>query len=166
MGVGKSTTGRALADVLGIPYVDSDDDIARLIGCSGAEFAATEGVEALHRLEEALLLGPLSRPEPSVITAAASVVESSIARRAMARRAVVVRLTLSLDEALARQQTGAHRRPMSADELAALAARRQPFFSKVEDINLAADQPTDTLVAAIVEHLRSPTSSASSTRPV
>ena len=36
MGVGKSTLGRELAAALSLDYTDSDDDIERLFGASGA----------------------------------------------------------------------------------------------------------------------------------
>lgn len=154
MGVGKSTTAEALAEALGYGLADSDDDIDKLLGCSGAEVAATHGVDELHRLEQAVLLGALLRDTPMVIAGAASVVEGVVVRQALARLAVVVRLILDGAEVLRRQRSGTHRRPMSAGEYAVLAERREPYFVEVEDLRLDADQPTVQLVAAIVDHLR------------
>jgi shikimate kinase len=154
MGVGKTTTGTALAAELYWRYVDSDVDLARLAGCSGADFAAAHGVPALHELEAAVLLGALSSAEPSVITAAASIVENRLVRELLPRRAVVVRLVLSPSATLERQEQGTHRRPMSKEELVRLAERREPFFSMLEDVRLDAGLGTDELVTAIVEHLR------------
>ena len=45
MGVGKSTTGRALADRLGMAFRDSDADIEQLMGDSGAILADRHGIE-------------------------------------------------------------------------------------------------------------------------
>lgn len=151
MGVGKSTTGEAVASAMGWPYADSDDDIERLLGMSGRMLADEEGVAALHRIEAAVLLGALVRPQPHVITAAASVVEDVIVARALARRAFVVRLDLSIDETLARQASGVHRRPMERGELVALASRREPMFAAVEDLSLSAGEPVESLVARIVQ---------------
>lgn len=156
MGAGKSTTGSALADALGVPFADSDADITTLTGRSGSEIAATDGVPALHRLEAAVLLGALARSQPTVIAAAASVVEDDTVREALARRATVVRLVVPQAETLARQKTGEHRRPMSADELTALAARREPYFQEIEDLRLDATVPTRDLVSEILAFLPQP----------
>lgn len=153
MGVGKTTTGEALAAELEWRYVDSDVDLERLTGVSGADFAAEHGVPALHELEAAVLLGALSSGEPSVISAAASTVENRLVRELLPLRAVVVRLVLSPSATLERQAQGAHRRPMSEEELVRLAERREPFFSMLEDVRLDAGSSTDELVTAIVEHL-------------
>lgn len=150
MGVGKSTTASALAIELGRRFVDSDVDIARLTGTSGAEFAAQFGVPALHRLEAAVLLGALAREAPSVIAAAASTIEDPLIRHVLPERAFVVNLTLPLDDAIRRQATGAHRRPMSLAELEAVAAKRDPMFATIEDLRLDASRPTDELVAAVL----------------
>lgn len=156
MGAGKSTTGAALAAALGIDFADSDADITTLTGAAGSEIAAADGVPALHRLEEAVLIGALARPTRTVIAAAASVVESNMVRDVLARRATVIRLVVPQAETLARQKTGDHRRPMTAEELTTLAKRREPFFTEIEDLRLTATRPTAELVSEIVAFLRRP----------
>ncbi len=151
MGVGKSTTGMAVASTIGWPYVDSDDDIELLLGTSGRDLADEDGIATLHRIEAAVLLGALARPQPHVIGAAASVVEDLVVVRALARRAFVVRLELSIDETLARQASGTHRRPMERLELASLASKREPMFRELEDLRLSAAEPVESLVGRIVE---------------
>lgn len=155
MGAGKSTTGSALAVRLGRPYADSDRDIEWLLGRTGRDVAAAEGVATLHRVESAVLLGALSSRTPAVITAAASVVEDELARAALAERAYVVRLDVSPDVALTRQVAGAHRRPMTRDELVAVAARREPMFSSVEHLRVDADGETFDVVSEIVSAVTS-----------
>jgi len=150
MGVGKSTTGRALATQLDWPYADSDEEIERLAGQSGRSLAADVGVPRLHELEAALLLGALARPVPHVIAAAASVVEKALVQRMLPGAAFVVRLTAPVDVIVDRQADGGHRRPMAFDELAAIEARRGPLFAAVEDLVLDAERSTEDLVAAIV----------------
>lgn len=159
MGVGKSTTGKALAEAIGWPYVDSDEDIEELLGVSGRDLAANEGIGVLHRLEAAVLLGALVRSESHVITAAASVVEDSIVTRALARSAFVVRLELSIEETLSRQAAGGHRRSMDRDELETLAIRREPMFAAVEDLRLNASEHVTNLVAAIADAVGQPLTS-------
>lgn len=146
MGVGKSTTGRALAKHHRRDYVDSDVDIERLFGVDGNGFATQWGIGELHRVEAGVLLGALAATTPTVITAAASVVESEIVRAALKRRAFVVWLTADLETVLARQAAGTHRRPMSIVELDDLAQRRRPFFQDVADVTVEATLPTREIV--------------------
>lgn len=150
MGVGKTTTGLALAEEIGWPYLDSDADIELLTGSTGREIAERQGVEALHELEAALLLGALARSTPHVITAAASVVENDLVRLAVPRRSVVGRLDLPVELMLARQATGSHRRAMDADEVRKLAKRREPLFCELEDIRLDASEAVGTLVTSLI----------------
>lgn len=153
MGVGKSTFGTALADALGVAYADSDDDITRLFGTSGAAIAEQHGVDELHAIEAGLLFGALARTEATVITAAASVVERELVRKAVAQRSLLVWLTADLDEILTRQQDGNHRRPMGRQELERLAERRRPFFREMADVSVVADRNPAQLVQEVLKAL-------------
>jgi shikimate kinase len=51
MGAGKTTTGRALALLLGRDWRDSDLDIETETGRTVRELRDTEGVDAMHRRE-------------------------------------------------------------------------------------------------------------------
>ncbi len=150
MGVGKSTTGTAVARTLGRSYVDSDRDIERLVGITGGEYAESAGIPALHTLESAVLLGALSRSEPLVISAAASVVEQAQVRAILPMRSFVVRLSIPHTEAIRRQDQGEHRRSMNLEELTELAQRREPLFGAVEHLHLDATAPTERLVEQII----------------
>ncbi len=153
MGVGKSTLGAALADATGRGYVDSDDDIEQLFGVTGATVAAELGVDELHRIEAAVLLGALARAEPLVITAAASVVEDAVVRTVLNRRAVCVHLTAEVDELLRRQAASSHRRPIDRAELVSLATRRAAMFRSIADIEVAADRDPAVLVDDVLNRL-------------
>lgn len=150
MGVGKSTTGVAVAAALEWEYADSDEDLVTLFGRDGRSIAAEQDVVALHELEAAVLLGALARGRSTVITAAASTVERPFVRDALRRRATVVRLDASLELIQRRQGAGGHRRPMAMDELAALSARRESMFREVEHACLTAEQSVGELVDEIV----------------
>ena len=68
MGSGKTTVGRALADVLGRPFRDSDTDLLERTGHSARDLAARDGVEALHVLELEHLLDAVRGSTPAVIS--------------------------------------------------------------------------------------------------
>lgn len=151
---GKSTLATALAEELGRPHVDCDDQLRAVTGMAGAAIAAHDGVEELHRLEAALLLGALSLARPLVVSAAASTVESARCRTALRRRAFVVWLDVTADVAAARTQDGDHRRPIDGDELARLRSRRRHWFEEVADVRVEATLPTERQLERVVALLR------------
>jgi shikimate kinase len=150
MGVGKSTTARLLVHRLGWPLRDSDIDIDRLFGVTGAVIAAQHGVHELHRVEAAVLLGALASDTPAVITAASSVIEDPRCREAMSRRADVVALEAPDDLLDARRTAGDHRRAVDAGAFRALVARRRPLYAAAADLRLDATRSPSALADAII----------------
>lgn len=66
MGSGKSTIGKALSEVLGIPFFDLDQTIESLEGCSISDLFAAKG-EIYFRKREAEVLFDLLERGPKVI---------------------------------------------------------------------------------------------------
>jgi shikimate kinase len=156
MGAGKSTVASGLAARLEWPWRDSDADIEAVMGCTGRAIAAdpTMGVDTLHALEEAVLLGALAASAPTVISAAAWVVESALCRAAMRRRARVVWLRAPVEVLRQRMATGTHRRTSARGELEALVARRTPMFEGVADVIVDALLPPHTIIDHALHELR------------
>lgn len=159
MGAGKSTTAAALARQLGWRLRDSDVDLQAMTGRTGAAIAAAEGVDALHTLEEEVLLDALATPAPSVVAAAGWVVESARCRTALAGTGpvapLVVHLDLPVEEVERRHASGSHRRALDGEGLRALHRRRAPLFAHVSGLTLDATRPTAELVAAVLARLSS-----------
>lgn len=153
MGAGKTTVAEAVARHRGWPMRDSDRDIEAATGRLGREVAASDGVDALHRWEEAVLLDALGRPGPQVVAAAGWVVESAACREAMARSAVVVWLRVGHEELQRRMASGRHRRPLTGAELDAMVARRNPMMAAVADLVVDADGPREQVVGAVLAAL-------------
>lgn len=147
MGVGKTTTATAIAEQLGRALRDSDADIEADTGRTGREIADADGVPALHALEAAVLLDALADQTPTVIAAAASVVDRPDCRDALVAPFVIT-LDLDPEPLLARIRSGAHRRSVTLDEIAALIDRREPALAAIADLRLDAQQPTAALVEA------------------
>src|SRR5262245_1261902 len=101
MAVGKSTLAEALAGWAGRPLRDSDDDLMAARGVTGRQLAEAEGIDALHLWEADDLRLALVDPTPSVIAAAASVVDMASCREALAAP-FVISLTAPADVRAAR----------------------------------------------------------------
>src|SRR5687767_9702466 len=89
MGSGKSTVGRALAEHLGLAFLDNDELLEARCGRTAAEVQDAGGRAELHRLEAEVLCEALARPQPCVVTAAASVVEDDAALARLEHHQVV-----------------------------------------------------------------------------
>jgi shikimate dehydrogenase len=67
MGSGKTTVGRLLAESLGVAFVDLDDEIKRICGCSIAEIFARDGEDAFRKVETDVYREYLKRPGSLII---------------------------------------------------------------------------------------------------
>jgi shikimate kinase len=159
MAVGKSTVARRLAARLGWPMRDSDEDLQAERGFSGREFAATAGVDALHRWECSHLGRSVAAETPSVIAAAASVVDDPLCREALADQFVVWLRAPAAVRAV-RMQASGHRRSLGPDPIGALVTldgERGDLYAAVADLAVDADEAEpDEIVATILDHLPVP----------
>lgn len=137
MGAGKTTVGRGIAERLRLRYVDSDDQIQSLTGRKGAQIAEDEGVEALHELELSVFWDAMNSEEPSVIAAAASVIDNEQAREAISESDCV--WVDAPDETLRlRRSTSTHRREVTDEEAQRLMARA-PLFAGCATVKIDTD---------------------------
>jgi shikimate kinase/catechol 2,3-dioxygenase-like lactoylglutathione lyase family enzyme len=152
MAVGKSTVGEALAGRTGRPLRDSDNDLAEAEGLTGRQFARARGVGALHRWEAEHLRRALRATMPSVIAAAASVVDDPACREELrGDRAFVLWLTAPpevLAARLAADITGERR------EVAGRAPDRTARFREVADVEIdASDDDASVRIAGALAAL-------------
>lgn len=156
MGVGKTTVGALLAVELDLPFFDSDVALTARTGEDGAGIADREGVSALHNLELEVFLELVQSPGRNVISAAASVVDFEVARRALAENTTI---WLTAPESVLTDRLGVddHRRDTSVEERMALERRRQPHLRKVASFEIDTGTKTpDEIVAELVVTLSGP----------
>jgi shikimate kinase len=157
MGSGKSTTGRALAGALRLPFVDNDELLQAREGRSAAALAAASGPEGVHRAEAAVARDALADPTPRVVALAASAVDDAGVRRALRDHDVV---WLRATPATVGQRLAGHRghRPSAADlgeTLAAQAQRRAEAFADVASVVVDVDdRGVDDVVRRVLDGLR------------
>lgn len=128
-GSGKTTVGRALADRMGRPFVDCDDEIVRRAGRSIPEIFAQDG-EAAFRALEGAVIADVCREKGQVIATGGGAVLRNGNIRAMRQNGVVALLERSLD---ALPMDG---RPLSKspEALRAMWVEREPKYRTAADI--------------------------------
>jgi len=137
-GCGKSTIGRQLARLRQLPFLDSDHEIERYLGCSIREFFDREGEAAFRDVEERVIGETLAEPQPRVIATGGGSVLRPANRAAMKAGATVVYLHTQPDD-LARRLSRDTARPLlqvadPRQRLRDLYAVRDPIYREVADI--------------------------------
>lgn len=136
-GCGKSTTGRALAELTGRRLIDIDTAITERIGCTIPEFFAANGEEAFRRVETEVL-SEVSRLSGIIIACGGGVVTRNENYRLLRQNSRIVFLERDI-EALPTDG-----RPVSqASSPAELAKKRLPLYNAWCDIKLRAASPEE-----------------------
>ena len=135
MGAGKTAVGTALARILGVPFVDSDEEIERAAMMSVAEIFARDG-EPFFREKESQVLRRLLAGPPCVLSTGGGAFLAPANRQAIAEAGVSVWLKADLDLLWQRVR---HKttRPLlrTADPkgtLAGLLAARAPVYAEAQ----------------------------------
>jgi shikimate kinase len=158
MGSGKTVAGDALAAHLGRASFDNDRMLVDATGLTGREVREQLGTAKLHELEARHFLDAIATTEPSVISAAASVVENERCLEVLGGPAALpIWLRASAETLAARFDNEDHRPIFSDDPLGFFRtqiAERTPLFSAVSlaivdvDGRSLQDVVDDVLVAA------------------
>lgn len=142
MGAGKSTVARILAERLGWPWSDSDDEVAARTGRTVPEIFAAEGEVAFRELEADVLRIALARPGPAVVAVAGGAVLDPATRELLRGAGTVVWLRARPDTLAHRVGDGEGRPLLNGDAAAALArldAERQPVYAGVAQVVVEVD---------------------------
>lgn len=136
MGAGKTTCGQIAAALVGVPFIDTDDEIAEAAGASIPDIWAREGEEGFRR-REGEAIARIATLEAIVATGGGAVLDPRN-REVMAGSGVVVWLDAPAGE-LARRLAGhSEGRPLLEGEdpparLATLAAERDSDYRRAAD---------------------------------
>lgn len=155
---GKSTVAPALATYFDRELVDSDALVEMTAGSSIASLFATHGEAHFRDLEQAAIVDSLARPTTSVIATGGGCVETAALRQTLAEASAAGRarvLYLQAPDAVLAARL-AHRgggRPSLTgaaidQEVAAVLARRRPWYEALADATVDASQPVDSVLAA------------------
>jgi shikimate kinase len=152
MGAGKTTVGQALSSLLGWPYYDNDELLARAVGRTTREVLVDHGVRALRRAESAALTAALTEGGPLIAAVAAGVVTDPLDLRRLREGGFAVWLRADI-ATLARRVTGTDRPWLAASPevaMRALYAGREALYAAACHLTIDVAGTTPELIAAAI----------------
>ncbi|MEP2642426.1 shikimate kinase [Roseobacter sp.] len=157
MGAGKTAVGRMLAQLLDVPFLDSDQEIESAANMSVPEIFARDG-EPFFRARETEVISRLLTGAPCVLSTGGGAFLSAVNQKAIAANGVAVWLDADLELLWSRVR---HRdtRPLlrTADPkatLTSLFAQRVPEYSKADvRVSCAPPVPLDRMADRVAQEL-------------
>ncbi|MCV2881147.1 shikimate kinase [Actibacterium sp. XHP0104] len=158
MGAGKTAIGTALARRLGVPFLDSDEEIVKAANMTIAEIFARDG-EPFFRRKESQVIGRLLDTERCVLSTGGGAFLSDANRKMISDRGVSVWLKADLDllwnRVKHKDTRPLLRTPDPFKTLAELYAARDPFYA-MSDLHVqtrpeySVEQTTDAVIDALL----------------
>lgn len=152
-GSGKSTVAAAVAERLGRPLIDLDQDITDRLGAHPSEIIETRG-EAAFRADEAAAVALAAAVDGAVIATGGGAVIDPLNRWELWDAGLVVWLDAPDEMLLSRLAAHDETRPLLAGDAAVRIARqraRRERFYRAADARIDAAAPTEAVVAAVIE---------------
>jgi shikimate kinase len=139
MGAGKSTVGRALAQILGFEFVDSDAEIEARTGADIPWIFEIEG-ESGFRDRETKVIEDVSSRDTVVMATGGGAILRDENRSVLTKRGFVVYLEATLREQVRRTSKDQQRPLLSGQDrrrvLTELMATREPLYKEIADLTL------------------------------
>lgn len=137
MGVGKTTIGRVLAEIMGLQFFDSDREIEASTGADIPWIFDVEGEDGF-RIREVRMIDQLSRRKKIVLATGGGAVLAEKNRKRLAKRGVVVYLRASIRQQVERTSRDKNRpllqTPDPEKKIRELMKMRDPLYREVADI--------------------------------
>lgn len=130
MGTGKSTVGKLVADKLGRPYIDTDEEIERRIGMTIPEVFQRDGEDRFRHIERRMCRFLAAQGGYVISTGGGMLVDDSN-RDVMVASGFVVCLNATPDLIAERLKADKSERPLLKGDWRALLAKRQPAYSDI-----------------------------------
>lgn len=154
MGVGKTSVGRRLADLLRVPFHDSDDEVVKAASMTIPEIFETYGEPEFRRLERAVIARLLSGPSCVLSTGGGAFMQDDT-RAAVKKSAISVWLDADLDVIWSRVADKPGRplleRPNPRETLTQLAQTRSPIYALADlTVNSGRNDSQEEVAKAII----------------
>ena len=152
MGTGKSCVGKAVAERLGLDFIDMDDVVVERAGKSIPEIFADDGEESFRAFERQIV-EDLSQQSGHVIATGGGVIKNSDNLRDYSRSGLVICLSATPEVILERVKSDTNRPLLNtADkmgEILSLLESRQELYNSVENQIDTSDLSVDEIVDRI-----------------
>jgi XRE family transcriptional regulator, aerobic/anaerobic benzoate catabolism transcriptional regulator len=134
-GAGKSTVGPLLAEALGRPFVELDQEIGALTGLAVSEIFELHGEDYYREAERQALERFVARGEPAVLAVSGGAVADARVFRLLRERTLLVWVRATPEQHMQRVASQGDRRPMAnrpdpMTELRDLLAARTPYYAQ------------------------------------
>ena len=141
MGSGKTTVGRIVADALGCPFVDLDQEIVRKSGRSIPQIFESGGESAFRLLEKKTLEQTISKysETTAVLSLGGGTVTVPGAVKLLQEKTLCIYLKASVETLLSRLEGEAEWRPLADDRFAERLEQRQPLYDAAAHITIETD---------------------------
>lgn len=155
MGCGKSTVGRCLSGITGLPLCDLDEEIERFESKSIPELFAEGGDAGFRRCETAALLRAC-KTGPQIVATGGGIVTREANIAAMREHGVVVWLCRPLCDIIAtvRQDTRPNLAGDKEERMRTLYAQREALYKKAAHISLCNTMPPEEAANEIAKLIR------------
>lgn len=174
MGSGKSTIGSILANVLGLHFLDLDDEIEKQTGIPISEIFALHGEAYFREIEHKALLETTKLPEALVSLGGGALAQARNLQY-LKEKGIIVYLRVSASELANRLQHTPNKRPLIQDEqgnllpyhdlqkrIATLLEKRASFYEQAHLIidldRLSIGTAVDMVAKVIMQYQKSPLS--------
>jgi shikimate kinase len=156
MGAGKSTIGKRLAQMLGMPFLDADAEIETVSRMTIPELFEAYG-EAEFRDLERRVIKRILRTGPRVLATGGGAFMNEATRRAIAKAGISVWLKAELDVLMERVARKANRPLLkTADPRATMQGlmdARYPVYALADITIVSRDEKKDVMAAEVIEAL-------------
>ena len=160
MGSGKTTVGKRIAQVLGYPFVDSDDVVASVAGKSVREMFSQDGEAVFRQYESDAIKSVLVGRQSSVVlaTGGGAVISSENRSLISEQASNVVWLDASVEDLVVRTKQSAARPLLDGDAAAtlqSLSSQRSAWYEEVATVRIDTRGKTVAKVcSAVLEAVR------------
>lgn len=156
MGAGKTSVGRRLAQRLGLPFIDADDEIEKAAGCSIPEIFKVYGEQAFRDVEERIIQRLIGEG-PMVLATGGGAYMAEQTRQNISKHATSVWLRANLETLVERTSRREGRPLLDAgsprDVLSELMEIRYPVYASADIIVDTRQEGLEATVDKVCEGL-------------
>lgn len=153
MGAGKSVIGKLTAAAVGLPFVDSDNEIETVSRMSIPDLFASYGEEEFRALETRVITR-LLKDGPMVLSTGGGAFVNDTTRAEIGRRGLSVWLKADLEILWERVRKRSHRPLLQTENpkqtLLGLMERRYPVYAQADIVIRSRDVPREVIVEEVL----------------